>query len=134
MVDMSNMQSLAERMAQSPDRPTRVLDAVTALLRISDGDMAERTGWSRPTIQGKRTGSIRIKPPDIPVLALALDVPMGTFTMTVPEVLVWIADNRAEWFVETDGGDGGPDGNVVTLRMPAGVVQWDHGEILGEAA
>lgn len=132
---MSNMQSLAERMAESPDRPARVLDAVTALRRITDGEMATLTGWSRPTIHSKRRGSVRIKPPDVPALSAALDLPMTVFTMTVPEALRWIADNRPEWFSEGDDDDpgdaaGADGGEVVELSSRAGVVQWDcHPEL-----
>lgn len=132
---MNSIQSLAERMAESPDRPARVLDAVTGLRRINDREMADLTGWSRPTIRGKRTGGISISPSDVPLLSVALDLPMSVFTMTVPEALIWIAENRRDWFASSeDGGDGGPGAEVTTLQTPAGVVQWPSTQMLAGAA
>jgi transcriptional regulator with XRE-family HTH domain len=57
----------------------RVFATLVALCRLTDADIAARTGWSRSTVNGRRVGSAPITVDELFRLAQALRVPEEVF-------------------------------------------------------
>lgn len=112
------------------DEPHLVIHHLMNLLEVSDVEMGERMGISRQAVYKIRSGRSNLSAARLKRVADALGVP-AVLLMTTPAAAIREVLNR----IETGDDDGGPGENVTTLRSsPAGVVQWESGDILPKAA
>lgn len=85
------------------DQRRRALDTMMRALDITDAELADRLKLSRSAIQQRRKGGVKLREDQCDEMAFAIGVPPELFDTPMPEVLRWLADNRAEQVFAASG-------------------------------
>lgn len=78
------------------NQPARTFDLLVRMLRLNDRKIEARSGISRQTINGKRSGASPIKARDLWPLADALDVEVDVLLLSPSEAAAWLVEHRAD--------------------------------------
>lgn len=91
---------LARALEATPDgQANRTLELVAHHCRVSDGEIAMKSGRTRNYVQLKRSGKRKLKLDDVALFAEALDVPPEIFVMTPKDANLWLLEHKAHLFV-----------------------------------
>lgn len=93
---------VAQALADIPDRrrPGRTVDLLARMLGLTDGEIHQRTGISRTTINNKRTGASPVRAEDLWPLSDALGVEIDVLLMSPSQAATWLVEHRSD---ELDG-------------------------------
>ena len=93
---------VAQQLDAIADRtqPARTFDLLVRMLRLNDRKIEDRSGISRQTINGKRSGASPIRARDLWPLADALDVDVEVLLLPPSQAALWLVEHRAD---ELDG-------------------------------
>lgn len=89
---------VAQQLDAIADRtqPARTFDLLVRMLKLNDRKIEARSGISRQTINGKRSGSSPIRARDLWPLADALDVDVEVLLLQPVEAARWLVENRPD--------------------------------------
>ena len=82
------------------NQPARTLDLLVRMLKLNDRKMEDRSGISRQTLNGKRSGASPIRARDLWPLADALEVEVDVLLMPPSQAAAWLVQHRSD---ELDG-------------------------------
>ena len=77
-------------------QPGRTFDLLARMLGRTDADLQHRTGISRQTINGKRTGASKVSAKDLWPLAEAVGVDVDVLLLPPSQAARWLAEHRAD--------------------------------------
>ena len=79
-----------------------MLDLIARMLDLTDGQLAERTSWSRATVNAKRSGKSSLTVGDLVRLGEALDVAPEIFMKSPGDAAREILTTKAQQFQYND--------------------------------
>lgn len=99
-------------------QPARTLDLLVRMLKLNDRKMEARSGISRTTLNGKRSGASPIRARDLWPLADALEVDVDVLLLPPSQAATWLVEHQPERLdaLESPGGRQGEQSRGVSQQ------------------
>lgn len=107
---MTATQTPPQAAEQAVKQVARTLDAIRRHRHLSDQQLADRSGLSRPQVEARRNGRTPCSVSDLAKLAIALNVETATFLLERDEAVRWVLDNRPTFMTRSAEGKAQPGG------------------------